>query len=81
MEEVIANQRHVKLEENQEADLITKKAILKVNWGKKIRGMYRVICEFSEKPIGIELRKKQEIEIEWELLGERRRIDLIKLVN
>ena len=72
MEELSARHRHLKLKGNKEANLIAIGASLKVQEANKIRELYRVIFEITEKAIeGI--RKKQEIEIEWELLGEVRR--------
>ena len=44
MGDVIANRRHLKLEENQEANIITKKAISELRETNKIRELYRVIC-------------------------------------
>ena len=73
MEKVIAGRCRLKLKENREANLI-KKASLEAQETNKIRGLYRVICEFPEKESGEELRKKTEIEIEieWALLGKVR---------
>ena len=72
MEEVIATRRQLKLNGNQEAYLITEKAILKVQETNKIRERYRVVCEFPAKPSDAELRKKREIEIECEFSEERK---------
>ena len=66
---LIANRRHLKLEENREVNLITQNAILKVQETHKISDLYRVIGEFPDGESEEELRKKPEIEIAWELLG------------
>ena len=73
--EVIANQRQLKSKEHQEANIITEKSILKSRETNRIRGLWRVIWEIPEKPIAIELRKKQEIETEWEFLGESKKLN------
>ena len=75
MEAVISNHRHVKLKENQEANLITKSAILKAQETNKIRELCRAIFEFPEKPSEIELRKKKEIETECEFLEESKNVN------
>ena len=74
-EAVIAHQRHLKLKGNQEENLIMK-SILKSQEANKIRELYRVICEFPEKPSEIELRKKHAIGTEWEFLAESKKVNI-----
>ena len=68
MGELIAVKRLLKLTENHEVNLIAENAFSGVRETNKIRELYRVICEITEKGSECEIRKNQEIETEWEML-------------
>ena len=70
MGELILDQCRLKLKENQDADLITEVAVLKVNEANGIRERYRAIFEIPENPSEIELRKKQKLKMDGKLRGE-----------
>ena len=48
MEEVILDQRQVKLKANQDANSITEVAVLGINEAAKIRELYRALCEIPD---------------------------------
>ena len=72
---VIANQCHLKLKANKEANLITNEALSEAHGASKIRELYWVIWDVQEKTSGEELRQTQEIETEWELLGASKKVN------
>ena len=47
-EEVILDQRQVRLKENQDVNLITESAVLKISETNEIRELYRALIEIPE---------------------------------
>ena len=70
MEELISDQRQLEFKENQDACPITEVEVLNVNETKEIREIYREVCEIPEKPSGVDLETKQEIENGWKDMEE-----------
>ena len=81
-ESVIVDICQINSKRKQEARIITDGSTSKAQATDKIRAIFRVICEIPEKPIDIELRKKREMETEWNFWEKvRKRIERVKLIS
>ena len=67
---MISDQCQVKLQGNQDVNLITEAAVLEISETNKIRELYRAISEIPETEKEKELKVKQEVAKEWEAMEE-----------
>ena len=55
---------------NQDVNLITESACLKINEANKIRELYRALSEIPETAKDKELKAKQEVANGWKAIGK-----------
>ena len=73
--EAISDQCQLKLQENQDVNLITDAAVLEINESGKIRELCRAIGEIPETAKKKELKEKREVAKDWAELGEIREVN------